>query len=246
MSSRTLPIAGILFFAGLIVATLACLAGLPAALLSAAVWPFAFLAIIRFFEVDLENLWVKVAMPAVGILGGTALCYFAGLGSFQPLMWLGPIITALLAAAVLLISRARGKQCSLCNDNLGKDVSFCCPRCSLVVCERKCWNFEHSRCALCEQNHVPILPTDSRWWDQRVGPRTSHSQCQLCKTPAATADLRGCGKCGRPHCRDCWDFSNGQCTRCGWVIPDLPESLKPYMPEHSQDENPQGSRARRG
>ena len=84
MSSRTLPIAGILFFAGLIVATLACLAGLPAALLSAAVWPSVFLAIIRFFEVDLENLWVKVAMPAVGILGGTALCYFAGLGSFQP------------------------------------------------------------------------------------------------------------------------------------------------------------------
>ena len=246
MSSRTLPISGMLFFAGMILATLACIAGLPVAFLSAAVWPIVFLGIMHFFEVDLGKLWLKAALPAFAIASGTAVDFFAGLGTFHPLMWLCAPLTAAITAAILLIATARRKRCSLCNTNLGGDVSFACPRCGLVVCERKCWNFEHSRCALCEQNHVPVLPMEGRWWDQRLGPRSGHGQCQLCKTAAGEADLRACGKCGRPHCRDCWDFSNGQCTRCGWVIPDLPESLKPFMPDQSQQESQTGARMRRG
>jgi hypothetical protein len=48
-------------------------------------------------------------------------------------------------------------------------------------------------------------------------------------TVAEETDLRVCGKCGRPQCRDCWDFSNGQCGRCHWIVEDLPEALRPYV-----------------
>jgi hypothetical protein len=40
------------------------------------------------------------------------------------------------------------------------------------------------------------------------------------------ADLRHCGRCRRLQCRDCWDNLNGECARCGWTIPELPESLQ--------------------
>jgi hypothetical protein len=57
----------------------------------------------------------------------------------------------------------------------------------------------------------------------------NQGRCQICMATPDKADLRCCGHCGRPQCRDCWDQANGQCSRCHWTIPDLPENLRPYM-----------------
>jgi hypothetical protein len=73
------------------------------------------------------------------------------------------------------------------------------------------------------------LPVDDRWWDKHTGPRATFGRCQVCMSAAGEVDLRPCRRCLRPQCRRCWDEMNGQCTRCKWIIEDLPASLKPYV-----------------
>jgi hypothetical protein len=72
---------------------------------------------------------------------------------------------------------------------------------------------------------VPVLPTGDKWWTKVAGPRSGHGRCQICLGSAEQMDLRICPHCRRPQCRDCWDFSNGECQRCGTALPDLPASL---------------------
>jgi hypothetical protein len=121
------------------------------------------------------------------------------------------------------------KRCALCNRRLAGAVALECPRCGMIVCDEHCWDFDHYRCNLCEANRVPIFAPDARWWDGKFGPRVEYGRCQICLSAAAEVNLRACGRCGRAQCKDCWDYANGQCTHCGWVVSDLPDKLKVYV-----------------
>jgi hypothetical protein len=195
-----------------------------------------------------------LALPAALVLGvgATLLWFHFDLPASRP--WLPPLLLAavvLLASVVLelgfkpdsaewlafvaaglgsgvaVMLRLRNRaRCNLCNCRLASQaLRFRCPRCSQQVCEETCWNFEHRRCALCLEQRVPVLPMESAWWTRVAGPRAVQGRCQVCQAAADQADLRACPRCRRPQCRDCWDFRNGECARCGAALPELPASL---------------------
>jgi hypothetical protein len=183
--------------------------------------------LLLFFQVELPQAWARILLPTSASLLAVTILYVATTGR-PPYVWFACLLAFGLAAVIAAVSHFASKRCGLCNRRLRGRVAFACPRCGLVVCDHSCWVFEASRCHLCEQNRVPIFSPDGRWWDRQLGPRTEHGRCQLCQSPAQEADLRPCRKCGRPQCRECWDTANGQCSRCGWTIEDLPQSLRPY------------------
>ena len=197
--------------------------------------------IFRFFEVDFESPWVVPAVAVGSSLAGAGIVYFASSNGRDNTLGFAPLVAAVTAGVIVGISRMSSRRCGLCNRRIGGGVAFDCPRCGLLVCENNCWAFEQCRCRLCEQNRVPVFSPDGRWWDRHFGPRGTHGRCQICQASAEEADLRMCGKCGRPQCRGCWDFANGQCSRCHWIVDDLPEPLRPFMAAPPQ---PEGSRHR--
>lgn len=190
------------------------------------------LLLLRFFQVEIQQEWANILLPVAASLLAVAILFFATSGQ-PPYIWLACVLALAVALAGAAVRHIGSKRCGLCNRRLRGRVAFACPRCGLIVCDHSCWVFEASRCRLCEQNRVPIFSPDTRWWDRQLGPRTEHGRCQLCQSPPQTADLRPCRKCGRPQCRECWDAANGQCSRCGWTIEDLPESLRPYILTHA-------------
>jgi hypothetical protein len=228
MSTRTIStLVGTGFFLALL-QLVAGLVNLWAAIVCGALLAPLGFGLLLFFEVDLENKWILGTEPAAASLVSTAILYLGSVRGTDLRLWFAPL-AALAASGVILGIRAmRSERCGLCNHRLGRGVAFPCPRCGLVVCEQNCWVFEQSRCRLCEQNRVPAFPPDGRWWDRQFGPRSPHGRCLICMTAADQADLRACGKCGRPQCRDCWDYANGQCSRCQWTVADLPEPLRAY------------------
>ncbi len=190
----------------------------------------AFLAfgIFRFFEVEFESAWIVPGVAVGSSLTAIALLYFASTGGRDVMLWFAPVAAAVCAGAIVVMGRRHSRRCTLCNRRIGGGLAFDCPRCALLACEH-CWVFEHARCRLCEQNRVPVFPPDGRWWDRHYGPRSAHGRCQICMGTSEEADLRVCGNCGRPQCRACWDFANGQCSRCQWIVDDLPEQLRDYL-----------------
>ena len=209
----------IAFFAGL--------GGVWIALGVSLLLPLVIFGLLKFFEVETGGGWVigtVVLSSLLGIGGATAAAR-----SVDPLIWAGPVIGG-LETALILWWRTRGSQrCGLCNSRIAGEVSFTCPRCGLIVCERSCWDFEKLRCRLCVQNRVPVFPPDGRWWNQNFGAATPYGRCSLCQTGAESTELRNCPNCGRPQCRDCWDDANGTCSRCRWRLAALPERLKAYL-----------------
>ena len=227
MNARTVTtlVAGI--FLMTVAQLLTGLVNVYAALVCAALIAPAQFGIHRFFQAEIENLWLEIGAPVFASAIGVAIAFFAT--TRDPLFFLAPIATAAVGGLIVVLTRSGSRRCSLCNRRIGRGVAFECPRCALLVCEQTCWSFEHCRCRLCEQNRVPAFPADGRWWDKQFGPRSSYGRCQLCMAAAEEADLRVCGKCGRPQCRDCWDYSNGQCSRCQWTVQDLPEALRDFI-----------------
>ena len=179
----------------------------------------------RFFTLLERPAWL---LPAV--LGG---CSLLGLGialtenRFPSYEWLAFPLTMLISGGIVLLQTMSRKRCGLCNRRLSPNaLTFTCPRCALVVCDESCWSFEHRRCQLCVEHRVPVLPAQKQWWDRVLGPAAVYGRCQVCMASFEQSDLRHCGRCRRPQCRDCWDNLNGECARCGWALPDLPDSLK--------------------
>jgi hypothetical protein len=128
-----------------------------------------------------------------------------------------------------LTSRPRMQTCFICKQPAGA-TPFTCPRCRLTICSRpSCWIARHYRCKYCDDREVILFPTDERWWRTRLGPRVTSGSCCYCYKEAGETDLRACGQCHWPQCRKCWDLHNGQCTHCGWILPDLPKSLLPFL-----------------
>jgi hypothetical protein len=228
MNWRALSIVAAGFLFCMFVQLLSGLAGAGWAIFGGAFSGVLFLLLMRFFEADIAAIWLRLALPGAASLAGVALGLPRRNGS--PSVWLSPL-AAVASAGIWILLQARSKRrCGLCSRRIGRSaVAFDCPRCQLLVCEQTCWDFEHQKCTLCEQNRVPVFSPDSRWWDRQTSARARHGRCQLCMESAEVVDLRCCRRCGRPQCRSCWDYSNGQCNRCQWVIEDLPEKLQPYV-----------------
>lgn len=180
-------------------------------------------------------LWLHFQLPTGGDWAPPLVCaLLCGLAAAVVSLALHPdfpgLFTFVPAAlggglAVYAVRRSQAR-CGLCNHRLPSgSLVFTCPRCSLQVCEERCWNFDHRRCQLCLEQRVHLLPTDERWWTRVAGPRNHHDRCQMCRGAADQVDLRLCPKCRRAQCRDCWDQNNGDCARCGTALPDLPASL---------------------
>lgn len=229
MNTRSIVTLAGMSFLLLLVQLVAALVSPAAAIVCGVVVALAAFGLLHFFEVELEPAWIATLAPVVSSALGIAIIYFLVAGKQDPILWLAPVAGLATCGCIQAFRRSGSRRCGLCNRRIGRGVSFQCPRCGLLVCEQNCWVFGQCRCRLCEQNRVPFFPTDGRWWDRNFGPRAYYGRCQLCMATPEKADLRVCGKCGRPQCRECWDFANGQCSRCQWIVEDLPEPLRPFM-----------------
>ncbi len=215
--------------AGLLVLTFSLqfgfgVAGAPFALGGALLLGIGITLLWLHFELPSNQIWLPpLLLSSVVLLASIVL----ELG-FRPVTaeWFCALLTALGSGCTVALALSHSKRCNLCNRRLaGSDLTFRCPRCTQPVCEQTCWNFEHRRCQLCLEQRVAILPLESAWWSRGAGPRMAQGRCQVCQSAADQADLRACPKCRRPQCRDCWDFGNGECGRCGTALPDLPANL---------------------
>ena len=191
--------------------------------------------------------WDQWLIPTLASVLACSVGLFMGsLGSPKPLSWAGfsPVCAAVTCLATVFLGKRRERICQLCRQRLGTTIAFECPRCGLQVCERKCWRFDSCRCRLCADQAVAVFPTEIGWWDKHFGARVPSGKCQLCLSH--DGDLRACARCGRLQCRECWDYANGQCGHCGWLLAELPPILKRYMfPEAGQTQRVQPS-TRRG
>lgn len=177
-----------------------------------------------------RRLWLPACVLGATVLLSTLVVQFAFRA--EPLQWLAPLLAAASALVIVAFRSHSTARCGLCNRRLKlQAVTFRCPRCSLLVCDESCWSFEHRRCTMCLENRVPILPVSDSWWNRTAGPKSTQGRCQVCLAAADHTDLRPCPRCRRLQCRDCWDFSNGECTRCGESLPGLPESLGSVVAE---------------
>lgn len=202
----------------------ACLAGGPVALPVALLLSVGVTLLWAHFDLSSDRPWLPPLVCAGAVLLSVLLAEFSFRSDFAE--WFSFLFAAAgsgLTMFVLLRSRVR---CALCNRRLATQaLSFKCPRCHMQVCDEACWSFEHRRCTLCLEQRVPVLPTGEKWWTRVAGPRSTYGRCQICLGSAEQVDLRICPHCRRPQCRECWDFNNGECQRCGTALPDLPASL---------------------
>ena len=179
-----------------------------------------------WLQLDLPSsrLWLPPLLLSSVVLLVSLILELAFRSSFAE--WFCALVTAAGSGTTMAVVLSHRIRCNLCNRRLGGgDLTFRCPRCTQTVCEQTCWNFEHRRCQLCLEQRVSLLTLESAWWTRGAGPRMALGRCQVCQAGAGEADLRACPKCRRPQCRDCWDFGNGECSRCGAALPDLPPSL---------------------
>jgi hypothetical protein len=217
--------------------TLSLIAGIAgsAALIAATVLIGVATPFVAYFcDINPVRWWILPTVLSVTFC--VALVVLATTRHIGAFTWALPALLFAVIAIASLLSKMAKRRCALCHRRLGPHaITFDCPRCGLEVCDESCWNFEHRRCRMCEENHVPILPAQSQWWDRQLGPRVHQGRCQLCMASPEQADLRICSHCHRPQCRDCWDQANGECSRCGWTMPNLPKSLETvavHLPAH--------------
>jgi len=224
---------GLLYFAvGML---LGGTAGVVATLVAAlCLGPLAVL-FLRLFAVDTA---ARAALRAAGMAAlasalGSLLCWAVLDASEWDVMRLAGILLAALAAYLVGIGLSRQgtvAKCSLCRAPVADRATFTCPRCHQVVCSRPtCWKGQHARCRSCDEREVVLFPVREDWWQARVGARVRAGACHSCYKEAHESDLRECGQCRFPTCRRCWDYNNGRCPRCGWVMPDLPPAIQPFV-----------------
>lgn len=185
----------------------------------------------RVLALEAELIYLPAMFAAAASLVGLALGKAGSGVTYPSAVWAAPILAALLTGAPALSIIMRGAKCQLCHARLRHLLSFSCARCHLVACEN-CWQFERGRCSLCDANQVPLFPLDFSWWQQHFGSQAYGGRCALCLQTADWSVAHwACGGCGHSQCRSCWDDNNGQCSRCRWMIPDLPASVSEYVAE---------------
>ena len=183
----------------------------------------------RVYEPRTFQSWWVLPLVLTTTSGGVIVFLHAIDLDLRGYAWLALVLAPGCALLVYEVDKHTGSRCSLCSRRSDRSARFQCPRCGLLVCEKNCWSHEALRCKLCLENQVPVFDPDGRWWDRQFGPRFAEGHCQLCMAPVANADLRTCRRCGRPQCRHCWDMSNGQCSRCGWIVEELPPRLSSLL-----------------
>lgn len=202
----------------------ACLLGPVAALFAGVLLGAGGSALWLYLDLPSRRVWLPPLVLTIVALVTVVLIEFTLRRDFGT--WFCVPLAALSSSACLAILLRSRARCALCGRRLGTQaVVFECPRCSQQVCDETCWNFEHRRCHQCLEQRVPILPVGDNWWMSRTGPRSRNGRCQICLGSAEQVDLRACPNCRRMQCRDCWDFSNGECERCRTPLPELPASL---------------------
>jgi len=191
--------------------------------------------LLKFFALAVEREWIHLAIPVLSSVAGICVLTVGRGESWMGPLWFAPMIAFITALLWRFTAIRRSRRCALCDRRLAGVMCFSCPRCHLLACER-CWTFEHLRCKLCEQNQVPLPWLGEQWWSSNFGPISRRGRCEYCKQSAEGVDtnttppnLRACRHCGRFQCQQCWDYLNGQCTRCGGIVPDLPEELRILM-----------------
>jgi hypothetical protein len=198
---------------------------------------FAFWRLVEPEEGGATGYRMVALMTAIGTLVATAASVALG---FTPLLafdWLGILSATGLAAAIFSLTFAsRGTTCRLCATAIAAGGGFECPRCADRVCGRpSCWNAKQVRCTRCLERAVVALPMHSHWWKTRFGHKAGRGQCALCFKQADEANLYECGTCAQPLCDRCWDHQNGACSKCGWIIPNLPAKLAALHPARPRD-----------
>ena len=207
------------------------LAGAPAALVGALLLGVGATLMWLRFDLPATLPWLPPLLISLSVLLSTLILEL----TVRPVLgeWFAVFAAALGSAGTMYFFLRNRVRCNLCNRSLGSQaLIFRCPRCSQEVCEETCWSFEHRRCGLCVEQRVSILPLEASWWNRVTGPQVKEGRCLICRTSADQADLRACPNCRRMQCRSCWDFNNGECSRCATPLPNLPLSLKTVLPGH--------------
>jgi len=187
------------------------------------------LAGMRVLVLESGRIYLPPIAAAAASLLGIVLAEAGSGVTYTPAAWSAPVLAALLPGAPALSIVLRGARCQFCHTRLRHLLSFSCPRCHLVACEN-CWQFERGRCSVCDANQVPLFPLDFIWWQQHFGSQVHGGRCVLCLRPADWSVAHwACGGCGHNQCRSCWDDNNGQCSRCRWIVPDLPAAVSEYV-----------------
>lgn len=186
------------------------------------------LGLLKFFEVGYERWWAPAVLAVAATAVGTGISLLASPTSRLWPLAAVPLVAALAAGIPAFVSHSAARKCQLCGRPMHGEVSFDCPRCRYTVCDR-CWRFESLRCRLCDDNKVPAFPADSRWWREQLGEPVSRGRCQVCQVDTTRDTLYACPRCGRMQCRTCWDYTNGQCRLCEWLIEDLPPAIDDLM-----------------
>ncbi|RZU40317.1 hypothetical protein [Edaphobacter modestus] len=182
----------------------------------------------RVLMLEIEKTYLLPIVAAVASLSGLAFAMAGSDVATPHIAWVAPLLAALPTGMTALVTGMRGRKCQLCRTPLRRFLSFCCPRCHMVACEN-CWQFERDRCRLCEANQIPLFPIDISWWQQCFGTQVHGGRCTLCLRAADGRVAQwACAGCGYGQCRSCWDDNNGQCSRCGWIIPDLPPEVSTH------------------
>lgn len=165
-----------------------------------------------YFLGTLPALLLDMRQSPFELLAGAAIALATGAGIYQ------------------LSTRGRSAVCVLCKRPAADTGGFDCPRCADRVCARPtCWNPRYFRCVRCHEREIVVFPIAEKWWVTRLGARVRDGECTSCGKEAREADLRECGQCHWPMCRRCWDYYNGSCRKCEWVIPDVPARLRPFV-----------------
>jgi hypothetical protein len=180
-------------------------------------------------QMETEPMFAPVIAAVVASLAGLLLGVEGAGVRITGMAWVAPLIAAIPATIPVVIEATRGARCPLCHTRLHSLLAFVCPRCHLKVCEN-CWQFERGRCHLCEANQVALFPLDLAWWQERFKRQAREGRCALCmRTTDWEVAHWPCGGCGHSQCRLCWDDNNGQCSRCGWTMPGLPEDVREFV-----------------
>jgi hypothetical protein len=184
---------------------------------------------LRMFALEPERSLLPTLVAAAASLSGLGLRLAGADTPHPPAVWASPLFATFPFGVLALKRGLHGARCPLCQGKLRGLLSFTCPRCHLIACEN-CWYFERGRCRLCDTNQVPLFPLDHTWWQQHFGAQVRDGRCALC---LQAADWKvshwTCASCGNSQCRVCWDDNNGQCSRCGWIIPGLPPEISDYV-----------------
>lgn len=220
-------VAGIQFLAGL--------GGSPALVLAAGlllcVLPHALWMLFEQERSTNLDTYLPAILGSVGVLLG-GLVRWSAQSSDLIFYDLLAVTIGLIGSGIVITFRLRRQEdlCRLCGRPFQRGYQQC-PRCEEFVCGRtRCWSHDYHRCADCERIKRPLLLLeDQDWWAQRLGPQLRNGSCLKCQGDAKHHDLRKCGQCPWAMCTQCWDFENGRCFRCLWIMPLLPEQLRAYL-----------------